>query len=884
MVELAQGETVFTSRLSVGSQPWLADHTVMDRILLPGTAFVELALRAGDEVGCDRIDELTLAAPLVLPEQGAVQLRVSVGAGDEDGSRPVSVYSRPEGETDAPWTQHASGSLGVGEQRAEFDTTAWPPAGAEALDTAGCYEAFTEAGFGYGPVFQGLQAVWKDGSQIYAEVALPEDIDTDGFGVHPALLDATLHALLLAGTGDGGSGGLPFSWEGVSLHATGASTVRVRLTPGAGGAIAIAVADAAGAPVASIDAMVMRAVASGQLEDPGVARDSLFRLDWVPAAASSGVRPAMLVGPDVFGLAEHLTNGEVFDDFAALPDVPEVVVLPVAGAPDLDIVEGTHELSARVLGLVQEWLADERYAESRLVFVTREAVVAEDGNVPDVVSAAVWGLVRSAQAEHPDRFGLVDLDASGLSAAVLPQALVDEPQMAIRDGLVLAGRLARVTPEPAPAPWDADGRVLITGGTGGLGATIARHLVAERGVRNLVLASRRGMDADGAADLVAELTGLGASVDVAACDVGNRSALAQMLGQYPVTAVVHTAGVLDDGAVGSLTAERLDTVFGPKLDAAWYLHELTQRRELSAFVLFSSAAGTFGTPGQANYAAANAFLDALAGYRRDLGLPGVSLGWGAWAETGMLAGSDADRMARSGMPPVTPQQGVALFDAAVTSGEAAVLPVRLDMSVLRAQPEVPPLLRGLIRTKSKRSVAGTETADTLTRRLSGLSESERTDVLLELIREQVAAVLGYADTSEVRPERQFKELGFDSLTAVELRNRLTTATGLRLPATLVFDHPTPVELVEVLRGQLTLDKPAGPATLLAELDKLEQEISKASVDEHLHKQVAGRLEVLRSRWASLRQDAKKKTEDSELDFESASDDEVFAAIDELGLD
>ncbi|MBN6037254.1 SDR family NAD(P)-dependent oxidoreductase [Amycolatopsis sp. 195334CR] len=871
-VELAAGQGVlFTSRLSLGSHPWLADHAVMGRPMLPGTAFVELALRAGDELGCDRIEELTLAAPLVLPESGAVQVQVAVGAPDESGSRPVSVYSRPEDAVDLPWTEHATGSLAEGVERAEFDATAWPPAGAEAVSVSGCYEKFAEIGFGYGPVFQGLRAVWKDGEDLFAEVELDEDVPVDGFGLHPALLDSTLHASLLAGSGEGG---LPFSWAGVSLHATGARTLRVRIRT-AGDTMAIAAADTSGQPVASIASLVVRGVSTDQLDD--VARDSLFKLDWVPAAMEPGMVATAVVGPDELGLAESLAAGEPYADLASIVDgeVPGTVVAPITGTED--VVASAHEVGARVLGLLREWIAEERFADSRLVFVTRGAVAAEEGDSPDLATAAIWGLVRSAQSENPGRFGLIDLDAGGLAVAVLPQALtVEEPQLAIRDGLALAPRIARVA-KPAAEPFEWDGQVLITGGTGGLGAELARHLVTDRGVTDLLLVSRRGPAAEGAAELAAELSALGASVAVEACDVTDREAVSSLFARHSVRAVVHTAGVLDDGTIGSLTPERLSAVLRPKVDAVWNLHSLGG--ELSAFVVFSSAAGVFGNAGQGNYAAANAWLDALAAHRRDLGLPALSLGWGAWSGAGMLSGVDADRIARSGMPAVTVEQGLALFDASLTAAEPVLLPVRLDLSVLRTQPEVPPLLRGLIRTRTQRSAAGVETADTLLRRLAGLSDVEREEALMTLVREQVAAVLGYADGGEVEPDRQFKELGFDSLTAVELRNRLTGATGLKLPATLVFDYPTPNELVALLRGQLVPESTVDAgASLLSELAKLEQAIGRAEVDDQTFKQVAGRLEVLRTRWASLRSGA--KAEETELDFDSASDDEVFALLDE----
>ncbi|MFF1902933.1 SDR family NAD(P)-dependent oxidoreductase, partial [Kitasatospora sp. NPDC058218] len=872
-VELAgSAGFLFTGRLSVQSQPWLADHVVLGSVLVPGTALLELALRAGDEVGCDLVEELTLAAPLVLPEQGGAQVQVTVGGVDDDGRRTLSVHSRRGDAAQEPWTLHASGVLTSGAVPAQFEATSWPPVGAEPLDVSDLYEGLAEAGFAYGPVFQGLRAVWRLGDDLFAEVALPEGADGGSFGLHPALFDASLHAVA-AGAGEGGpSGGVPFSWSGVSLHAVGASAVRVRLSRTAAGGLSLAVADVSGAPVASAESLVVRPISAEQLGGSGsVARDAMFRVDWVPVPVpDTDPVPQVTLEPDA--------------DPASLPEVPAAVLVPVSGVASARTPEAVHALTARVLGLLQSWSADERFAASRLLFVTRGAT-----SGADLAGAAVWGLVRSAIAEHPGRFGLVDLAGAEDTVPAWVAAL-DEPQVLVRGGEVLAARLARVPePDAAAAPgWAGAGTVLVTGGTGGLGRLVARHLAAAHGVRRLLLVGRRGAEAEGVVELVAELAESGAEATVEACDVADRVAVADLLARHPVRAVVHAAGVLDDGVIGSLTPERLAAVLRPKVDAAWNLHEATEALDLAAFVTFSSAAGTLGNPGQGNYAAANAFLDALACHRRAQQRPGVSLAWGPWARTGGMTGglgeADAQRMARAGMPPLAAADGLALFDSAVAGVEPTVVPVRLDLAALRARGEVPALLRGLVRTPLRRTaVTGAPGAADVVRRLSALAGTERHGALLDEVRGQVAAVLGHTGGTEVDPERAFQELGFDSLTAVELRNRLGALAGVRLPATLVFDHPTTLELTDHLFALLELapDAEAGPGALLADLEKLERAFAGLEVGEEFHEQVAGRLEVIRARWAALRGDGAPGTA---FDFDTASDEDVFDLLDkELGL-
>ena len=512
-----------------------------------------------------------------------------------------------------------------------------------------------------------------------------------------------------------------------------------------------------------------------------------------------------------------------------------MVVVDCSGPPasGAELAAAVRERSGRVLELLQallraEWLPD----ATRLALVTRGAVATAAGDdVADLAGAAVWGLARTAQSEHPGLLALVDLEPGGPAWETLPLALGhDGDQLALRAGQVLEPRFA--PPEQAPAeqpPIDPAGTVLVTGGTGALGSLVARHLVEEHGVAGLLLLSRRGADADGARELERELAELGAEVTIAACDAGDRDALAAVLAaippERPLRAVVHAAGVLDDGVVETLGPEQLDRVLRPKVDAAIALHELTSDRELSAFVLFSSGAGMVGNQGQANYAAANAFLDAFAEHRRANGLPALSIAWGAWArEGGMGAGvseEHAARVAQAGVLSMSDAEGLSMFDAALAADAAVVAAIRLDAGALRAHARVgtlSPLLRGLVRAPRRR--AGADSAE-LRRRLAALSVPERRDVVLDLIRTEVGAVLG-RDISGFAPERGFKELGLDSLAAVELRNHLGAATGRRLPATLVFDYPTLGALADYVLAGLVPEEPGA-----AERDSRDEAIDQA---------------------------------------------------------
>ncbi|MFC4537108.1 SDR family NAD(P)-dependent oxidoreductase, partial [Sphaerisporangium dianthi] len=1209
-VELAAGTGVLlTSRFSLSTHPWLADHAVNGETIVPGAVLVELAIQAGALTGCDHVDELTVHAPLILPRDAALNVQVRAQAADE-GGYTLGVHSRPvDGAVGMPWTSHATGRLTTDTRQATPMPEQWPPRDAETVDISDLYTRLADAGYQYGPAFRGLAAAWRRGDDIFAEVRLAEGQHADAArtGLHPALLDAALHTMMLLETGDDRLR-LPFSWNGVSLHASGATALRVWLSRTAGDAVRLTTADPAGHPVAEIRSLMLGEVAADDLR--GGYDHSLYHLDWIPAPASDARPGIAVLGTDTLGLSEAEPDVVVWADLDDVDGaVPDVVVAHLPPSHAADVPAAVRAALQRTLDLVRRWLADERFTAARLAIVTTVAVAAGTGDgVDDLGNAPVWGLVRSAQSEHPGRLVLVDLDNTPESLGALRAALATgEHQVAVRAGAVTCPRLARVnardslvppprartwqldsvggetldelaivagpdTDEPLPAghvriavraagvnfrdvivglgvlpdqqhigseaaglvletgpgvtgiavgdrvmgvcyqafghvavadhrwlvpipegwsdeqaaavpiayltayyglvdlaglqpgesvlvhaaaggvgtaavriaqhlgaevfgtaspekwdtlrahglaedhiagsrtlefearflattggagmdvvldslagdfvdaglrllprggrflemgktdkrdadqvaaahpgviyqvydlmeaapermhemlveivalletgaleplpltvydvrrapaalralsqarlvgkavltlprPLDPDGTALITGATGTLGGLLARHLASTYGLRNLVLTSRAGMAAPGAEELLAELTELGANATVVSCDVADRDALARVLAgvpeEHPLTAVVHAAGVLDDGLIESLSDEQLDRVLQPKVDGAVNLHELTEGMPLSAFVLFSSAAATFGGAGQANYAAANAFLDALAHHRRARGLPASSMAWGFWAQrsamTTHLGDVEVRRMARSGMAPLDNERGLALFDLAGVVDLAMTVPTRLTPDVLRAD-SVSPLLRGLVKGGARRlAQAAGQGGDgqALADRLAGMAPAERDRLLLDIVRSNAAVVLGHGASDEVDAGRAFKELGIDSLTAVELRNRLTGATGLRLPTTLVFDHPTPLALARFLGTELVPEGLGGVDSVLAELTRLGDAITALDPGLDERGRITGLLRELVSRW----QDSSGSPDE---DLGAATNEELFDLVD-----
>ncbi|MFE0186298.1 SDR family NAD(P)-dependent oxidoreductase, partial [Streptomyces olivaceus] len=845
---------VLTGRLTPHRHRWLHDHAVGTLPLLPGTALLELAVHAGERYGTPHIGELTLHAPLPLPTgSDTTDLQVTVTPDGPDGAT-ATVHSRPgtdagpdTRDSAAPWVHHATAALRAdapAPDPAEPQWAAtWPPSGTTEADLTGLYDELADDGYVYGPAFQRLARLWHapDGT-VYAEARLPEhgepvSPDEEGFTLHPALLDAVLHAVVTTTRSEDGVR-LPYAFDDVAVHAPGARVLRARITRSGDSAVALDLAEPSGRRVASIGSLTLRPADTARLTaSHGAAARSLFAVEWEPLTPPREERPtglwAVLGDGDGAPVLEALRGAGAAPD--AYRDLDGLLAALDAGAtaPDLlvwtvgdrhdDTVTAAHDHTATALATARALLLDERLAGTRLLAVTEGA--AGPNPATGVAAATVWGFLRTAHTETPGRFLLADTDRDPASLRLLPAvAAGDEPQVALRAGRAHAPRLTRSTDRAndTTAPFGPDSTVLLTGATGHIGRLIARRLVREHGVRRLVLVSRRGGEAT--RDLTAELAGAGCEVTTLGCDPADhgalRTALAGVRAEHTPTAVVHAAGVLDDGVVTSLTPDQLTTVLRPKVDAAWNLHELTRDEPLTAFVLMSSVSGVLGGAGQANYAAANAFLDALAAHRSDLGLPGQSHAWGLWDQDdvsgGMASGldtTDRARLARLGVAPLPEDQALALFDRAVTDPAPLAVPTRLDLRQVREQAEsegIPPLLRGLVRPPRPAGSDGT-----FTERLTALTPDERIDLALGLVRDLAAAVLGHASADRVPATRAFRDSGFDSLGALELRNRLNNATGLRLPAGLVFDHPTPTELaahlVDQLPGAAPQEEPAAPA-------------------------------------------------------------------------
>jgi acyl transferase domain-containing protein len=877
VVELADGGLVATGRFGAADLPWMADHAVAGTPIVPATALLDAVAEAATRSGLGRIEELTFEAPLALPERGALDLQVAVGA---DGS--VQVLARPD--ADAPWTRHASGRLVADDAAGDVCAwaAAWPPPGAEPLDLAGGYEQLAGIGYEYGPAFRAVRAAWRRGDELFAEVAVPDAARQPGFGLHPVLLDSAFHPYLLSS----GSAELrlPFTFRGLRLAVAGAQELRVRIVVEDADRLSLTAADEHSSLVLAADELRVRSVSPAALVAAvgGAATEGYYGLDWTPLAVSAG-------GP---GRSWRRAGEPLGDapDFVLLDcdALAAGVLTDVPADAAADVPETVRRVTGRVLAVLQEWADESRCPATRLV-------VAADPDRP--VTAAVWGMVRAAQLEHPGRFvlagGLPDGDGADGAGQALALDLVaaaadaGESQLLLRDGAVLVPRVARRAAAAVPEEdIFGDGTVLVTGGTGGLGAIVARHLVERHGARHLLLTSRRGPGTPGAAELAAGLEELGATVRIEACDAADRPALAALLASVPadrpLTGVLHSAGVLDDGVLTGQTPDRLARVLRPKTDAAWALHELTAGLPLRAFVLFSSVAGVLGNPGQTTYAAANTFLDALAGHRRAAGLPAVSVAWGLWSGPGMgtqLSAADQARLARAGIAPLSEELGLRLLDRVLTDPEAGPLVVASRWSLAgRDESEpVPAMLQGLARGARRPAPGGTgrpgaPAGGALAAAVRELTPQAALDAVTAAVRGHVAAVLGHSSPAALDGAAPFIDLGLDSLTAVELRNRVQADTALELAATLVFDHPAIDTLAGHLAELLAPKSPDPVAALDETLQRVTEEFRTAGPGPR--ERLTGAL------YAALeRLEAGTGGRSEAVALDGATDEELFAFID-----
>ncbi len=763
VTSLADREGVlFTGRVSRRTHPWVVDHAVVGTVLLPGTALVDMAVSAGDRFGYDRLRELVLEAPLIVPEEGGVHLQVALGPAEESGTRSVTVHSRPEGAADAEWTRHASGVVATGEHPVPAAAPAWPPQGARPVPLDDVYDRLADRGYEYGPVFQGLGRAWLSGpgtssgagaspasgaavGERFAEVSLtPEQhADASAFAIHPALLDAALHAMLL---GDGTELTIPFSFSGVTLHASGATALRVHVVPVDANTASLTATDPEGRPVVTVDSITLRPAGDLRAARSAGRPSGLHRLVWQPAPQADAEAPGgaeaaaglwAVLGSDPHGLAPAV-SGDTYADVAELrtalgdgAQLPSFIALS-------DEYADVHEAVQNTLATLRELLTDTALDSTRIVLLTRRATaISTDQDIRDLPAAALTGLVRTAQNEYPGRLTHLDIDAADtgqLAAAAHTAATHPDTQYSLRDGRLHTPRLESTPAPPAEAALDPDGTVLITGGTGGLGRILARHLVTRHGVRHLLLTSRSGPDAPGARELADELTAAGAHVTVTACDTAVRQSLQNLLDAVPA----------------------------------------------------SSIAGLIGNPGQANYAAANTYLDALAHHRHHHGLPATSLAWGLWdtasAMTSGLSELDVKRWARKGVLPISAERGMEIFDAALTSPEPLLAAADLDLPTLRSPDRsAPALLRTLVRAPRRRAAAAAAAGSSgagggsWAERTAALPAADRLRTVGELVRATVAAVLGLAGPESVDEDTAFKTLGMDSSSAWPAATRATPA-------------------------------------------------------------------------------------------------------------
>jgi len=497
----------------------------------------------------------------------------------------------------------------------------------------------------------------------------------------------------------------------------------------------------------------------------------------------------------------------------------------------ISLWHATADIISQARGVVSEALeqlqaAAQTQCTTPLVWITHHEIGTgdklDDHSMRPGPGSLLWGLMRTARSEHPELdLRLVDLDRQATGASIVSAVMLGgETECAVRRNRVLVPRLQRIGPVSQSTLAKhglvrPGGAVLITGGLGDLGARVARWLASDHGVHDLVLISRRGMDSPAADDLVAGLCRLGARVTVITGDVADaeciRSIMAIFKEDRPLRGIVHAAGVVDSGVLSSMTPQRCETTIAPKMYGAWNLHQATQHVDMDLFMMFSSISGVMGMPGLANYAASNSFLDALAHFRRAQGLPATSVAYGTWAGDGgmasKLASATLSHLAQYGLDPLPPDEGLDLFRQAVVGGRPLTMAAALDLGRLRVYLEdqrggIPPLLRSLLSRDSHVAKSSSHGRRSLHELLSEAEPRQHAGMVLVMVRQVVAKALGFTHATDVEIDRPLKDIGIDSLTAVQMRNHLATLTGLKLSVNIVFLHPTLRTLSRFLLSEL----------------------------------------------------------------------------------
>jgi acyl transferase domain-containing protein/acyl carrier protein len=836
---------LYEGLLSPREHAWLYEHRVLDEVVVPGAGVAELIRAAAAHVlerNDVEVSSVVFQAPFVLPEIGTQRVQIVL---KEEAERTEALVYSQRADSGAKWTLHARGEFRLLEGAAApepLDLEAIGRRCTEPVDVARIYEGISSIGIEYdGVSFRGLRRLTRGVGEALAEVSLDEEVEgAEAYGIHPALLDAFIQAGVWLANGCG-SLVLPFAIERLVVHEAGVrgGLVHIRETASVHGhAYDLTLADPRGRVLVEVGGLQLRPVDQETFASRGHGTaEDLYRVEWpevaLPSLSKDALPPGewLLVSAMGDALADALAVrlGErgrpcrrvEFRGLGAGLSGAEHVVC-VWGGVDADESEAAAAMRFAREGLsVVQALAKEEHVR-RVLWVTQGAVSTAKAGADigrTASQAALWGLGRTVMAEQPDLgFQLLDVEG-GIEAGeiVLREWLIgdDETQVAWRKGKRHVARLAKappVTVSSAKPPFRKDGTVLVTGGLGLIGLQLARRLV-EHGIRHVLLTSRRGMATPGAEEAVRSLEDLGADVTVKALDVthgeGVKALIEEIPPERPLRGVIHAAGELDDGLPTTQTAERFERVMASKVLGASHLDAHTRSADLDFFVLLSSVAGTMGSAGQGAYAAANVYLDALASRRQAEGRPGQSLSWGIWTDaagraSGLASGVTGalrTRQDRSGLGAVTPKEGAALFEACLMRPEAHLLPVPLRLSVFRksVSDPLPPLWRSLLGATVRK---GRRSASTWLEKLRDLSPNSRGEAVERLVCTEVARILSLAGADAVDKDRPLKELGLDSLMAVEIRNALSKQLGAKLPATLAFDYPTSAAVATYVLGRL----------------------------------------------------------------------------------